>query len=199
LSSLLETPVEQMVQETLRNIANYTVFADKRCRGLFDVIQNDILGDTIIAPYRLSEDQAESQKKVSTSTSFSSKSVSNIKQQPPQLAPAPVLASVPPLANKHKQAEEDKAGKETKRKKLSTDPNDKNYDEELALQEAIQRSQDLYNDDDSMKDRNGDEDEEKDLQEALQKSLAESQGAIDANDDEDEDFKMALQLSLQER
>jgi hypothetical protein len=153
--------------------------------GLFDVIQNDILGDEVIAPYRLANEQEmESQRKVSALTPTSSKPTNKKSIQ---------LTSQPPT--KHKQVEEQNAEQDTKRKRLSVDPADNYYDEELALQEAIKLSQDVQT---KVTDLDV-QDEDKEFQEVLKRSLEESKGFAPNEDDDDEDFKMALQLSLQDR
>lgn len=47
LSQRLELPVDQMLKQenVRRDIMNLTILADRRCRAVFDVIMNDILGD----------------------------------------------------------------------------------------------------------------------------------------------------------
>ena len=45
LSKLLELPVGEMQPHVLQDILNLTVLTDRRCKGLFDIIQADILSE----------------------------------------------------------------------------------------------------------------------------------------------------------
>eukprot|EP01112_Ceratiomyxa_fruticulosa_P007428 TRINITY_DN1926_c0_g1_i12.p1 TRINITY_DN1926_c0_g1~~TRINITY_DN1926_c0_g1_i12.p1 ORF type:complete len:414 (+),score=112.21 TRINITY_DN1926_c0_g1_i12:2880-4121(+) len=197
LSALLATKLNKIDETHLKDVMNYTVLADRRCRGLFDVIQNEILQDGSQIPnYKPLIPQAEMSgylitltslptenysTKSSTTTTTSFSSSSSKKGKEPKI--------IGKLSNKPEPQKEKEKDKDVKRK--IWDPTSKDYDEDAALQEALKLSQSPSFPPPQKKPFEGEEQKiDDDYKKAIDNSLMV---------DEDTELNMALQISLTDK